>query len=38
MEVKEKYQVEIVNRFADLGNFDESLDINSALENIRENI
>jgi len=38
VEVKEKYQVEISNRFAALENLDESLDINSAWENIRENI
>jgi hypothetical protein len=30
VEVKEKYQVEISNRFAALENLDESLDINSA--------
>jgi hypothetical protein len=38
VEVKEKYQVEISNRFADLESLDESLDINNAWENIRENI
>jgi hypothetical protein len=30
--------VEISNRFAALENLDESLDINSAWENVRENI
>jgi hypothetical protein len=30
IEVKEKYQMEISNRFLDLENFDESLGINSA--------
>jgi hypothetical protein len=38
IEVKEKYQVEISNRFAALENLDESLDINSAWESIRGNI
>jgi hypothetical protein len=33
-EVKEKYQVEISNRFAALENVDESLDINSVWESI----
>jgi hypothetical protein len=37
-EVKEKYQVEISNRFAALESLDESFDINNAWENIRENI
>jgi hypothetical protein len=37
-EVKEKYQVEISNRFAALESLDESLDINNAWESIRENI
>jgi hypothetical protein len=36
VEVKEKYQVEISNRFVQ--NLDESLDINNAWEGIRENI
>jgi hypothetical protein len=38
VEVKEKYQVVISNRFAALENLDESLDINTAWESIRENI
>jgi hypothetical protein len=38
VEVKEKYQVEISNRFADLESLDESFDINNAWESIRENI
>jgi hypothetical protein len=38
VEVKEKYQVEISNRFAALESLDESFDINNAWENIRENI
>jgi hypothetical protein len=37
-EVKEKYQVEISNRFAALQTLDESFDINNAWESIRENI
>jgi hypothetical protein len=35
-EVKEKYQVEISNRFAALWNLNESLGINSAWESVRE--
>jgi hypothetical protein len=38
VEVKEKYQVEISNRFAALGSLDESFDINNAWESIKENI
>jgi hypothetical protein len=38
VDVKEKYQVEISNRFSALENLDESLDINNAWEIIRENI
>jgi hypothetical protein len=38
VEVNEKYQVEISNRFADLESLDESFDINNAWESIRENI
>jgi hypothetical protein len=38
VEVKEKYQVEISNRFAALERLDESFDINNAWESIRENI
>jgi hypothetical protein len=37
VEIKEKYEVEISNIFAALENLDESLDINSAWESIREN-
>jgi hypothetical protein len=38
VEVKEKYQVEISNRFVALESLDESFDINNAWESIRENI
>jgi hypothetical protein len=38
VEVKDKYQVKISYRFAALENLDESLDINSAQESIRDNI
>jgi hypothetical protein len=38
VEVKEKYQVEISDRFAALESLDESFDINNAWESIRENI
>jgi hypothetical protein len=38
VEVKEKYQVEISNRFAALESLDKSFDINNAWESIRENI
>jgi hypothetical protein len=38
VEVKEKYQVEISNRFAALENLDESLGINSAWQSIIEYI
>jgi hypothetical protein len=37
VEVKEKYQVEISNRYADLESLDESFDINNAWESIGEN-
>jgi hypothetical protein len=37
VEVKEKYKVEISNRFAALENLDDSMDINSVWESIREN-
>jgi hypothetical protein len=37
-EVKEKYQVEIPNRFTALESLDESFDINNAWESIRNNI
>jgi hypothetical protein len=36
IEVKEKYQVEIVNRFGALGSLDESFDINNAWESTTE--
>jgi hypothetical protein len=38
IEVKEKYQAEILNRFAALESLDESFDINNACKSIRENI
>jgi hypothetical protein len=38
LEVKEKYQVEISNKFAALESLDESFDINNARKSIRENI
>jgi hypothetical protein len=38
VEVKEKYQVEISNRFAALESLDQSIDTNYAWESIRENI
>jgi hypothetical protein len=38
VEVKEKYQVEISNRFAGLESLDESSDINNSWESIGENI
>jgi hypothetical protein len=38
VEVKEKYQVEISNRFATLESLNEVFDINNAWEGIRENI
>jgi hypothetical protein len=38
VEVKEKYQVEISNRFAALESLDESFDINNACKIIRENM
>jgi hypothetical protein len=37
-EVKEKYQVEISNRFAASESLDENFDINNTWESIRENI
>jgi hypothetical protein len=37
-EVKEKYQVEIANRFVALESLDGSFDINNAWQSIRENI
>jgi hypothetical protein len=38
IQVKEKYQVEISNRYAALESLDGTADINSAWESIRENI
>jgi hypothetical protein len=38
IDVKEKYQVEISNRFAALEGLDESFDISNAWVSIRENI
>jgi hypothetical protein len=38
VEVKEKYHVEISNRFAALDSLDKGFDINNAWESIRENI
>jgi hypothetical protein len=38
IKVKEKYQVEISNRFAALENLDEGLDIKSAWGSITDNI
>jgi hypothetical protein len=38
VEVKEKYRLEISNRFAALDSLDESFDINNAWESIRENV
>ena len=37
-EVKEKYQMEITNRFAALENLNVNEDVNRAWENIKENI
>ena len=38
LEVKERYQIEITNRFAALENLDVDEDVNMAWENIKENI
>jgi hypothetical protein len=38
VEVKEKYQAEISNRFAALECLDESFDINNSWESITENV
>ena len=38
LEVTKQYQIEITNRFAALGNISDIGDINSAWENIKENI
>jgi hypothetical protein len=37
-EVKEQYQIKITNKFAALEDFDVNVDMNTACENIRENI
>jgi hypothetical protein len=37
-EFKEQYQVKFTNRFATLENCDDNVDMNTAWENIRENI
>jgi len=38
LEVKEKYQIELTDRFAALENLDVDEDVNRAWENIKENI
>ena len=38
LEVKEKYQIEITNRFATLENVNVDEDVNRAWENIKENV
>ena len=38
LEVKKQYQIEITNRFADLGDISDNVDVNRAWENIKENI
>jgi hypothetical protein len=38
VEVKEQYQVKITNRFAAFENCDDTVNMNTAWENIRENI
>ena len=38
MEVKEKYQIKITNRFAALENLNVDEDVNRVWENIKENI
>jgi hypothetical protein len=38
LEVKEKYQIEITNRFAALENLNVDEDVNTAWENIKEKI
>ena len=38
LEVKEKYQIEITNRFAALENWNVDEDVNRVWENIKENI
>ena len=38
LEVKEKYQIEITNRFAALENVNVEEDVNRVWENIKENI
>ena len=36
LEVKKQYQIEITNKFAELGNISDDGDINRAWENIKE--
>ena len=38
MEVSKQFQIQLSNRFEALENLNNSVDINSALENIKENI
>ena len=38
VDVRKQYQIEISNKFAALGNLNDNKDINTALENIKENI
>ena len=38
VDVRKQYQIEISNTFAALGNLNDNKDINTALENIKENI
>ena len=38
LEVRKQYQIEIINRFAALGNISDDGDVNMAWENIKENI
>jgi hypothetical protein len=38
LEVRKEYQIEILNRFAALGNLSDDEDINRDWENIKENI
>jgi hypothetical protein len=38
VQVKKQYQVKITHRFAALENFNDNVDMNTAWENIRENI
>ena len=38
LEIREKYQIEITNRFAALGNLKDDEDVDRTWENIKENI